>query len=131
MTKKSNLSEDQVSSALRAHCSCEMETSTSPFHHTKSYSAHQRDIVELKDRWNTATGQRVRKELLCALRAGSEDWPILLVDLPQVSVPMSLDDLDDLRGIDLKGEKLDRESLRHENSNHSLCERTIGLADLS
>ena len=80
-------------------------------------------VIELRDRWRTAAGQRVRTQLLCALRAGSEDWPSLLVDLPQVSDPLAPDDLDDLRGIDLGGEKLNRVmlaccDLSYSNLNH-------------
>ncbi|UCP11544.1 pentapeptide repeat-containing protein [Pseudomonas sp. MM213] len=68
-------------------------------------------VLELKDRWKTAAGQQVRRKLLIALRVGSEDWPELLLDLPPVSNPLSPNDLDDLRGIELPGEMLDRISL--------------------
>lgn len=68
-------------------------------------------VRELKDRWMTAEGQRVRHELISALRAGKDYWPELLYDLPSVSYPLSPNDLDDLRGIELPDQILEGFSL--------------------
>lgn len=68
-------------------------------------------VRELKDRWMTAEGQRVRYELISALRAGNDYWPELLHELPSVSYPLSPNDLDDLRGIELSDQILEGLSL--------------------
>ncbi|AXK56481.1 pentapeptide repeat-containing protein [Pseudomonas protegens] len=68
-------------------------------------------VRELQDRWKTAEGQRVRRELISAWGAGNDYWPELLYDLPSVSHPLSPDDLDDLRGINLSKQILERFSL--------------------
>lgn len=68
-------------------------------------------VSELQDRWMTAEGQRVRRELISAWLAGNDYWPELLYDLPSVSHPLSPDDLDDLRGIDLSKQILEGFSL--------------------
>ncbi|MEB3438114.1 pentapeptide repeat-containing protein [Pseudomonas sp. A2] len=68
-------------------------------------------VRELQDRWMTAEGHRVRRELISAWGAGNDYWPELLYDLPSVSHPLSPDDLDDLRGIDLSKQILQGFSL--------------------
>ncbi|EME9750179.1 pentapeptide repeat-containing protein [Pseudomonas aeruginosa] len=68
-------------------------------------------ILELCERWKTNAGEKVLVELLRALRAGNQQWPDLLMDLPKVSNPLAADDLDDLRGIHLPKENLDKVSL--------------------
>lgn len=81
------------------------------------------EISEIRDRWKTTEGIRIKRELLDLLRAGSWDWPDLLVDLPKISIPAPRPNfLDDLRGLELQGEMLDGVSLSHSDLSYSIFE---------
>ncbi|MBI6885069.1 pentapeptide repeat-containing protein [Pseudomonas putida] len=81
------------------------------------------EISEIRDRWKTTEGIRIKRELLDLLRAGSWDWPDLLIDLPKISIPASQPNfLDDLRGLELQGEMLDGVSMSHSDLSYSIFE---------
>lgn len=81
------------------------------------------EISEVRDRWKTTEGIRIKRELLDLLRAGSWDWPDLLGDLPKISIPAPQPSfLDDLRGLELQGEMLDGVSMSHSDLSYSIFE---------
>ncbi|MCT4498041.1 MULTISPECIES: pentapeptide repeat-containing protein [Pseudomonas] len=86
------------------------------------------EIAELRDRWKTEVGLRVKKQLLLALRNGDDSWPNLLSQLPNVGVAAPYPEaLDDLRGLDLCEERLERVSLTHSDlsfASFHLCNLT-------
>jgi hypothetical protein len=75
------------------------------------------EIHELRARWTTPEGERVRTRLLNDLRAKDMNLPYCLADLPATSAgapdPHYGMILDDLRGLDLEGEDLPGAYLNH------------------
>lgn len=78
------------------------------------------EISELRERWITGDGVKVRQALLAALRGRKLNWSELLHDLPTVSIPAPYPDvLDDLRGLCLSHELLDGISLTFSDLSYS------------
>ena len=81
------------------------------------------EVAELRERWMTAEGMKIKSALLASLRAGKWDWPDFLVALPTVSVPAPYPELlDDLRGLTLSREMLDGVSMSHSDLSYSVFE---------
>jgi len=79
------------------------------------------EVAELRERWMTAEGLKIKSALLASLRAGKWDWPGFLVDLPRVSVLAPYPELlDDLRGLMLSREMLDGVSMSHSDLSYSV-----------
>lgn len=82
------------------------------------------EIEELRNRWKSPIGERVRKALLEGLRKNSYDWVEMLSQLPKVTVAAPHPEvLDDLRGISFVGETLDNASMTFVDLSYSIFEK--------
>ena len=90
----------------------------------EEHKLSRQEIAELRDRWKTEAGLRVKKQLLLALRNGDDRWPNLLALLPSSGIAASYPNaLCDLRGLDLYSERLVGVSLSNADLSYACFHR--------
>lgn len=82
------------------------------------------EIEDLRSRWKSPVGERIRRAMLEGLKENSYEWVEMLSQLPKVKIAAPHPEvLDDLRGIAFAGENLDNVSLTFVDLSYSIFDK--------